>query len=75
MWREMEKAVGSVEGSQTMEGLRNLARDLHLIGVGSGKMKAMFKEHLSGVHVQDRLERGEAEVREVPWEADILIQE
>lgn len=53
----MEKAVGNVERSQTMEGLGNLAKDLCLIG-GSGKMKAMFKEHSSGVHVQGRLEQG-----------------
>lgn len=66
MWREMEKAVGSVDGSQTMKGLRNLAGDLRLMGVGSGEMKAMFEEHSSGVHVQDRLERGKADVRRFP---------
>lgn len=54
----MEKAIGSVKGSQTMKGLRNLTRDLHLMGLGSGEMKAMFKEQSSGVHVQDRLEWG-----------------
>ena len=54
----MEKAVGSVEGSQTMKSLRNLAKDLDVIGVESGKMKALFKEHLSGVHVQERLGQG-----------------
>lgn len=58
-----------------MKGPRNLARDLCLIGVGSGEMKAMFNKNLSGVHVQERLEFGEAEVKEVPWEADVLIQE
>lgn len=52
----MEKAVGSVEGSLTVKGLRNLARELHLIGVGGGEMKAAFKEQSSGVHVQQRLE-------------------
>lgn len=40
-----------------MKGLRNPARDLHLI-VGSGEMKAMFKSHSSGVHVQNRLGKG-----------------
>lgn len=39
-----------------MKVLRNLARDLRLI-VGSGEMQAIFKEHLSGVHVQNRLEQ------------------
>ena len=41
-----------------MKGLRNLARDLHSLGVRSGEMKAMFKKQSSGVHVQNRLEWG-----------------
>ena len=61
----MEKAVGPAEGSETMRGLRNLARDLCLI-VGSGKMKATCKEHSSGVHVQDRLEQGRLKLGRFP---------
>lgn len=42
--------------SDREKGLRNLARELHLIGVGGGEMKAVFKARSSGVHVQERLE-------------------
>lgn len=53
MWRKMGKVVGSVKGSQTMKGLRNLACDLHLMRVGRGEMKAVFREHLFSVHIQN----------------------
>ena len=43
-------------GGSDHEGPQKPGMDLHLIGVGGGEMKAVFKEQSSGVHVQDRLE-------------------
>ena len=50
---KMEKAVGSVEGShkgpqKPGQGFRRLT------GAGSGERNAVFKAHLSGVHMQER---------------------
>lgn len=46
----MEKAVGSVERSH--EGPQKTGKGFRcLIGARSGERKAVFKAHLSGVHV------------------------
>lgn len=53
---ENGKSCWISRGESDHEGPQKPGMDLHLIGVGGGEMKAVFKEQSSGVHVQDRLE-------------------